>query len=478
MSRDYLKEKVIQNIGIKDVLGRYAPRKVGKNGMCCCPIHKEEHPSCKLYDDNTYRCFACGAKGDVIDFAQNILHVNFITALHRLANDFGIDKSDDEFLRQMREKEKRDMERKLRKQAQEKKLQEFNEILINSILSARKEKQEICRLDMISEQQLSKHSLLTDRINYMERIYMLFNDLCLGERKEHFSTLCIKYGKEIELIKKGEWENIEIPYDMTKSNGFVAPKERNVLSEATNFYKESFRNNSTSKLHKYVETVRHFSKETVKTFGIGISMNQTSLITNLFHDGYSCHEMQENGLIFEKDGYMTDCMGNRFTIEIRDNIGRLVGFTGRTTRTTKRFKYLNTPTTKLFQKSKIVFNLDKAKNYIDYSQRPYLIIVEGHCDVISLWQNGIRNVVAIMGTACSNHHARLLKMYTENIVLCLDSDKAGQIATKKSKETLEKNGINVFVAQIEGAKDADELMQKENGKEIFREIIKKSFLKE
>lgn len=476
MSRDYLKEKVIQHIGIQDVLSKYAPRKMTKNKMCCCPIHKEEHPSCKLYDDNTFRCFACGAKGDIIDLTQGILHLNFITALHRLANDFGIDKSDADFMRQMEEKERRDMERKLRKEAQEKKLREYNEILVNAMIKARWKKQNILNLDMISEQQLKELNSLSHRIDYLERIYMRFNDLCLGERKEHFSTLSIKYGADIGKIRDNDWENIQVPNSKAPEITTVQTNAK-ILYEASTFYRKSFIENPSSNLRNYVENTRHFTSETIKTFGIGISMNPTGMITELFSQHYDCDSMKENGLVFEKDGFMTDCMNNRFTIEIKDNLGRLAGFTGRLIRRSKRFKYLNSPSTKMFQKSKIVFNLDKAKDNIDYANKPYLIIVEGHCDVLSLWQNGIRNVVAIMGTACSHYHAKLLKMYTDNIVLCLDSDSAGEMASQKSREVLEKNGLNVHIATIEGAKDADELMQKENGKAIFRGIINNSLKK-
>ena len=209
------------------------------------------------------------------------------------------------------------------------------------------------------------------------------------------------------------------------------------------------------------------------TFGLGIAENiiGVTVTEHLRKLGCPPETAEEYGIIYGTDNEWADCMHNRFTIEIRDVFGNLVGFSGRVLGNAKRFKYLNTKSTPCFQKSKVVFNLDKAKYYINYFAEPFLIIVEGHCDVMSLWQNGIRNVVAIMGTSCSEHHAKLIKMFCRKVVLCLDSDKAGQNATLRSEKVLAEQGIEVCKMCLPKGKDADEFMQMKDGKELFKNLV-------
>lgn len=245
------------------------------------------------------------------------------------------------------------------------------------------------------------------------------------------------------------------------------------LLETSKFYKDNLRQNPESAFATYIYGKRKYNKETVATFGIGMSENLigVSVVDHLKELGCEPETAQEYGIVYEKNNLWVDCMRNRFTIEIRDVFGNLVGFVGRVIGDTKKFKYLNTKATPCFVKSKIVFNLDKAKYYIDYFKDPYLIIVEGQCDVMSLWQNGIRNVVAIMGTSCSEHHAKLIKMFCHKVVLCLDSDKAGQDATLRSERILTEQGITVCKMCLPQGKDADEFMQMKDGKELFENLV-------
>lgn len=118
-----------------------------------------------------------------------------------------------------------------------------------------------------------------------------------------------------------------------------------------------------------------------------------------------------------------------------------------------------------------MFNLDKAKYYIPYTSDPYLIVVEGYCDVMSLWQNGIRNVVALMGTACTEYHAKLINMFCPKVVLCLDGDKAGQEATLRADTVLQENGIVTRKLYLPQNQDADEIMQTKNGQSLFKNLV-------
>ena len=248
---------------------------------------------------------------------------------------------------------------------------------------------------------------------------------------------------------------------------------KTALLETSKFYKENLRQNPDSAFARYIYEKRKYTKETVATFGLGSSANMigVSVAEHLKKLGCPVETAKEYGIIYEANNTLVDCMQNRFTIEIRDVFGNLVGFSGRVLGDTKRFKYMNTKATPCFQKSKIVFNLDKAKYYINYFAEPFLIIVEGNCDVMSLWQNGIRNVVAIMGTSCSEHHAKLIKMFCRKVVLCLDSDKAGQDATLRSEKVLTEQGIDVCKMCLPKGKDADEFMQMKGGKELFENLV-------
>lgn len=248
---------------------------------------------------------------------------------------------------------------------------------------------------------------------------------------------------------------------------------KEALKATSQFYKDNLQTNPNCELARYIFDIRKFTKETVATFGVGITNNPIGITAceKLRTLGCAKETAIEYGIAYERNGQAFDLLTNRFTIEIRDVFGNLVGWTGRVIGRASRFKYLNTKATPCFQKSKIVFNLDKAKYYLDYFAEPYLIIVEGHCDVMSLWQNGIRNVVAIMGTSCSESHAKLIKMFCRKVVLCLDSDKAGQDATLRSEKILTEQGIEVCKMCLPIGKDADEFMQMKDGKELFKNLV-------
>lgn len=251
---------------------------------------------------------------------------------------------------------------------------------------------------------------------------------------------------------------------------------KQALISVSQYYKDNLRQNPNCSLAKYITEKRKFNINTIATFGIGISDNPIGVTAWDYLKDHGCDQelAKEYGIVYEANGSLTDCMKNRFVIEIKDVCGNLVGFSGRVLGSPKRFKYVNTKGTPCFQKSKIVFNLDKAKYHIDYFSKPYLILVEGHCDVMSLWQNGIRNVCAIMGTACTEHHANLIKMFCRDVVLCLDTDNAGIEATIRSERVLTEQGVNVHKMFLPKGKDADEFMQMQDGAAIFKDLAKKA----
>lgn len=248
-----------------------------------------------------------------------------------------------------------------------------------------------------------------------------------------------------------------------------------IIIKASEYYKNEFANNKENELSKYITQTRHFNKETISDFGIGISLNGNGIVEYLSELGYTIQEMRSNGIIRIVEEEAIDFLNERFIIGIRNIYGDLIAFGGRRLGDDKRYKYLNTKTTPLFTKKKTVFNLDKAKYYIDYINNPYLILVEGYCDVMSLWQNGIRNIICTMGTACSDEQAKLIKMFCNKVIICYDGDKAGQIATEKAYNILKDNNIETYKLCLPNNQDPDEFLKQKNGKGLFLELVNKCF---
>jgi DNA primase len=180
---------------------------------------------------------------------------------------------------------------------------------------------------------------------------------------------------------------------------------------------------------------RGLSEETLATFKIGYSLESWDACRNHFNaQGYGDERMQEAGLLTynEEKGTRYDRFRNRLMIPIRDVNGRMAGFGARTLDPEGIPKYLNSPQTAVFDKSRLLYGLDLVKRQIREARQ--VIIVEGYMDVMQAWQAGFRNVIAQMGTALTEQQLRLVKRYTKRFVLALDADAAGASATLRSLE--------------------------------------------
>jgi len=171
--------------------------------------------------------------------------------------------------------------------------------------------------------------------------------------------------------------------------------------------------------------------------------------------GYSDQELRDADLVGEKNGRIYDRFRNRLMFPIIDVRGNVIGFGGRVLDDSKP-KYLNTSETLIFNKRKNLFGLNLAKK----TKLPYMILVEGNIDVVTLHQYGFDCAVASLGTSLTEEHATLLSRYTEQVVLTYDSDEAGQRAAQRAIPMLEKVGIQVKVLKMKDAKDPDEFLQK------------------
>lgn len=212
----------------------------------------------------------------------------------------------------------------------------------------------------------------------------------------------------------------------------------------------------SEKVCKYVFNKRNLTKPTVKEFRIGYSPNTgKALVQFLTKKGYKLSEMEAAGVLNQ---YRGDLFRGRMMVPFIDSTG-VIGYTARILDQGEP-KYLNTPETLLFNKSRFVFGLVQAKESI--RQNGYVVIVEGNMDVISSHQAGVKEAVATSGTAMTDDHLKILSRLTEDVRLAYDGDAAGVKATERAIMLAGDLGINLSViSDYHGAKDPDELIQKD-----------------
>ena len=211
---------------------------------------------------------------------------------------------------------------------------------------------------------------------------------------------------------------------------------------------------------------RQLSDETIKRFGLGFA-NKTSndLYKYMRSKGYSDAILKETGLFFIEERGAHDKFWNRVMFPILDVNNRVIGFGGRVMGDGEP-KYLNSPETKLFDKSRNLYGL----NYARTSRAKYMLICEGYMDVIALHQAGFTNAVASLGTAFTSQHAVLLKRYTDQVVLTYDSDGAGVRAALRAIPILKEVGMSVKVLDMKPYKDPDEFIKNLGAEEFQRRI--------
>ena len=209
----------------------------------------------------------------------------------------------------------------------------------------------------------------------------------------------------------------------------------------------------------YVVKKRGLSRNTIEEFVIGFAPEgRSTLVDVLRKRNFTDQELKDAGLVNQYGG---DLFRGRMVVALSDPSGGVVGFTGRIiVDDPKAPKYLNTPQTLLFDKSRHVFGLFQAKESI--RQQNCAVIVEGNLDVVSSHQAGVKNVVATAGTAMTEYNLRALSRLAERIKLAFDGDKAGLAATERAIEIAQRVGVEVEVVTLPGsAKDPDELIQQD-----------------
>ena len=234
---------------------------------------------------------------------------------------------------------------------------------------------------------------------------------------------------------------------------------------AAKFYHETLYKPTSKEAQEYIKK-RRLDNRTLKSFLIGYSGTFDELSRLLKEKGYTDEEILASSLgIKAENGRIIDRFRRRLMIPIQDATGRFIAFGGRVLDDSKP-KYINSPENIVYSKGRNLFGLNIAKK----GDTKKIIIVEGYMDAISLYQRGITNVVASLGTALTENQGRLLRKNSEQIIIGYDADGAGQAATLRGLEILQNMGCDIRVLQIYGAKDPDEFIIK-YGPERFQKCV-------
>ncbi len=294
----------------------------------------------------------------------------------------------------------------------------------------------------------------------------VFNFVMLYENLDFMGTL----------RRLAERANIEVP----EKGGITVSKEQRSLREQLYQLHEAVaiwwakllqEDPQAEKARAYLKS-RDFSPELAKEFGLGFAPDTwDGTLTWAKKKGFSIELLGQAGLVRprENDGGYYDFFRGRLMIPIRNEVDKVVAFSGRLLDPeAKTAKYVNSPETPIFSKSRILFGLNKNKKGILDEEKA--ILCEGQIDLMRLYSAGIRNAVAPQGTALTEHHATLLKRFAKEVVVCFDSDRAGRNAAVRSVEILLPAGLEIRIAALPVGEDPDSLIRKK-GAESIREIL-------
>ena len=306
---------------------------------------------------------------------------------------------------------------------------------------------------------------------YVSPAYGWFNCFGCGKKGDIFTFI-----EEIEhipfreaLAMLAEKAGVELKSYSKKNEGEVSYFD--ILESATNFYVSNLRNNPTVKMYLHE---RKIADDSIDNFRIGFAKDEwRSLRDSLVQKGFRDEDIEKAGLTIKTEKGYYDRFRGRVMFPITNQSGKVAGFTGRITPETQAktdkllAKYVNTPETDLYHKSKILFGFDLAKKYI--SEQDECIVVEGQVDVIMAHQINTRNTVAVSGTSFTEEQLRLIKRLTNNITFCLDSDKAGYESLKRSASIAHLLEMDVKVIDLGEDKDPADMIKE--SPDTWREAV-------
>lgn len=274
------------------------------------------------------------------------------------------------------------------------------------------------------------------------------------------------------LAEKIGYDLPEYNRDDPKKIAKASHKERlySLLSNAAGYFNLMLRKNDGSATLKYYRE-RDFSDTSINLFNLGFAPDSWDSTSNyLISKKFTVPELEDAGMIIKKeDGKYYDRFRNRAIFPIKDFMGRIVGFGARSLEDdVKQAKYINSPQSTIYDKSKILFGLSESKNAVRNSG--FVILVEGYADVLTLFQHGIENVAAVSGTALTTDQLALLKRFCNKIYMVFDSDKAGEKAAERSIDLALAREFDVKIVSLPKGEDPDSLVRK-HGKNTFMSYI-------
>ena len=274
----------------------------------------------------------------------------------------------------------------------------------------------------------------------------------------------LSYPDAVRLL--AERAGMQVPEDSYDRDSKKRARMLALNKDAARFFYEELGTPEGQKAVHYMQE-RGISPQIAKRFGLGCAPDSwDSLLKAMAQKGYSEKELFDAGLVKRgQRGGFYDTFRNRLMFPVIDVRGDVIGFSGRIL-SGDGAKYMNSPDTLVYNKSRNLFGLNLAKK----SKSGYLLLVEGNVDVVSLHQAGFDSAVASLGTALTAEQARLMSRYTSEIILCYDADEAGQKAAQRAIGLLEKLDMKVRVLRIPDAKDPDEYLKKK-GADAFRNLL-------
>lgn len=274
-----------------------------------------------------------------------------------------------------------------------------------------------------------------------------------------------------ELAKK-----YNIPIKAYENKNFRQKEENEkyykIMEEAHNYYQENIFENQGRVALEYLNK-RGVSPKVIRENQLGYALSEWSgLFDHLIKKGFQKDDIVELGLAKNGEKGIYDAFRNRIMFPIYSVSGRIIAFGGRTLESSKEIpKYINSPDTPIFKKGKNLYGI-KDKGSI-LKKKNYSLLMEGYMDVLSAHSYGFDVALASLGTAFTYEQGELLKKYTNNVIMSLDMDSAGQMATERTAFILKNLGFNIRVLKLENAKDPDEYL-KTFGKEAFLKCVKNS----
>jgi len=422
-SSDNFKETLKQQADIVRIVGEYVKlKKAGaQNFSGLCPFHSEKTASFSVHATRQfYHCFGCGASGDVFSFVQKVENISFPEAVRLIAQKLGVPMPKVSF---SSPQEARDAKLRMALLDVHEKAAEFFQQCLRRPEGARAR-------EYLKGRGLDEEMIAHFRIGYAPDSGFLLRDALRREFDEE--TL-----RESGLFS---WKQSD------EGRGPSAPPERS--SSASGSAQEDNSSNPNAEGGAFGDEVRELGAESVSLETSSQRLGAASLA------------------IYSK-------FRNRVMFPIANEQGKVIAFTGRTLSTDEKSgpKYLNSPETKIYSKSRVLFNLDRAKEAI--RKLEYAILVEGQMDCISVYAAGFHNVIASSGTAFTELQARLLGRFSKNIIVNFDPDTAGARATERTLGLLVEEEFNIRVLTLETGFDPD-LFIRRKGKDAYGAALKNS----